>query len=118
RCRVSADDADHGVLAHLDFLVDTVRFGGDQSVFGIVVRTVGVEQEKINAADVKLPNLGENFAVQNAYRHEKICAVALDFANWQMMKILIEADGLLRALFVDFLPEISVAIKQTDRDEI
>ncbi len=34
------------------------------------------------------------------------------------MKILIEADRVLHALFVDLLFEISVAIEQTDRDEI
>ena len=34
------------------------------------------------------------------------------------MKILIEIDRLLAALFVDLLPEITMSIKQADRDEV
>ena len=34
------------------------------------------------------------------------------------MKILIEIDRLLNAVLVDLLPEITVSIKQADRDEI
>ena len=42
----------------------------------------------------------------------------LHFANRQMMKILIEVDRVLHAVLVDLLPEITVTIKQTDRDEV
>ena len=35
-----------------------------------------------------------------------------------MMKILIQTDGVLDAVLVDFLPEISVAVEEADGDEI
>ena len=79
---------------------------------------VGVEKEQIDAADLQLPDFGEDVAIQNAHRDKKIRAVALDFAKRQMMKILIETDRLLRAVLVDLLPEIAVAIKQADCDEV
>ena len=44
--------------------------------------------------------------------------VAADFADRQMMKILIETDGVLDPVLVDFLSEISVAIEQADGDKI
>ena len=35
-----------------------------------------------------------------------------------MMKILIQVDGVLDPFLVDFLPEISVAVEQADRDKV
>jgi hypothetical protein len=35
-----------------------------------------------------------------------------------MMKILVEIDCFLNALLVDLLPEVTMSIKQTDRDEV
>ena len=38
--------------------------------------------------------------------------------NRQVIEILIKVDRLLKAVFVDLLPEIAVAIKETNRNKI
>src|SRR6266404_7823047 len=116
--RFHAADPEHDFLTHPHFLIAAVKFGGDQSVFGVVLRNVSIEQEQIDSADVELTDFREHFAIKDSNRNEKIRAVALYFANRQVMKILVQADRLLRAVLVDLLAEISVAIKQTDGDEV
>src|SRR6266705_5315893 len=109
-----AANAEHDFLAHPHFLIAAVKLGRDQAIFGVVFGNVGVEEEEIDPADRQLPNLGEDFAVQNSNRDEKIRSVTLHFSNRQVMKILIEADRVLYAVLVDLLPEIAMAIKQPD----
>ena len=41
-----------------------------------------------------------------------------DFANRQVIKILVEVDRLLNSVLVDLLPEIAVPVKQTDCHKI
>src|SRR4029453_4668182 len=113
-----AADPEHDFLAHPHFLIAAVKLGGDEAVFGVVFQNVGVEQKEIDSANVQLPDFREDLAIQDANGNEKVCSVALNFANRQGMKILVEADRLLRAVFVDFLPKISVTIEQADRDEV
>ena len=118
RERLYAANAEHDLLTHPHLLVAAVKLGGNQSVFGVVFRNVGVEQVNVDAADAQFPNLGEDFAIQDRHRNQKLRVVAVHFANRQVMKILVEADRLLHAVLVDLLPEIAVPIKQTDRDEV
>ena len=40
------------------------------------------------------------------------------FADGKVMEILVEIDGVLQAVLVDFLFEIAVPIKQSDSDEV
>src|SRR5205085_7164086 len=116
--RFHAADAEQDLLPHSHFLIAAVKLGGDEAVFGVVFRNVGVEEKQIDAANMELPDFGEHFAVQNPNGHEQVRAVALHFADRQVMKILVETDRLLRAVLVDLLPKITVAIKKSDRDEV
>src|SRR5205085_5850570 len=114
---VDAADTEHNLLSHSHFEVATVKLGGDESIFRVVLRNIGVEQVKFDATDLKLPNASVHIAVQNRHRHQ--CAiVAPDFPDRKIMKILIETDHVLDPVLVDFLPEISVSIEQADGDKI
>src|SRR4029077_5206109 len=103
---------------HPHFLVTAIKLGGDEPIFGIVFRNVGVEQKQIDSADCQLPDFGKHFAVQNSDGNKKTCAIALDLEDLQMGKILIETDRVLRPVLVDFLPKMAVPIKQADGDEV
>ena len=79
---------------------------------------MGVEEVEIDATNVQPPDFRPDFAIEKLNRDEQLLVAAPHFRDRQVMKILVQTDGLLRAIFVDLLAEISVAIKQTDRDEI
>ena len=113
-----AADAEHDLLPHSHFQIAAVKLGRNQSIFGVVLRRVGVEQIKIHAADVQLPNFREHLPIQNPSGDENIGAIAPHFTNRQMMEILIQVDRVLDAVLVDLLPEIAVSIEQSDRDKV
>src|SRR6266446_4437084 len=69
---VNAANTEHDLLSHSHFEVATV---------------------KLDASDLKFPNASVNIAVQNRHRHQQCAIVAPDFPDWQMMKVLIETDG-------------------------
>src|SRR5436305_668594 len=98
--RFHAADAEQDLLPHSHFLIAAVKLGGDEAVFDVIFRNVGVEEKQIDAANVELPDFGEHFAVQKPNGHEQICAIALNFAERQVMEILVEADRLLSAVLV------------------
>src|SRR5947209_16508280 len=99
-------------------MIAAVKLGGDETGFGVIFRNVGVEKKQIDAANMELPDFGEHVAIQNPNGHEQVRAVALNFADRKVMEILVETDRLLRAVLVDLLPKITVAIKKTDRHEV
>ena len=115
---VDAANPEHDFLAHSHFEVAAVKLGGDATIFRIVLGDVGVEQIKFHPPDVKFPKARVNVAVENAHRYEQGAIVAPNFADGQVMKTLIQTDGVLDAVLVDFLPEISVAVEEADGDEI
>src|SRR5437868_14902189 len=47
-----------------------------------------------------------------------MCAVLLHLTDRQMVKILVEIDRVLHPVLVDLLPEVAVAIEQTDSDKL
>src|SRR5205823_4792383 len=106
--RIDAADAEHDFLSHSHFEIAAVKLGRNKAVFRVVFRNVGVEQVKLDAPDVKFPKAGVNIAVQNPHCNQQRAIITLNFANRQMMKILIKTDGVLDSVLVDFLPEISV----------
>ena len=61
--RLDAADPEHDFLTHSHLLIAAVKLGRDQSVFGIIFRNIGVEQEQIDSANLELPNLRQHFAV-------------------------------------------------------
>ena len=85
---------------------------------GVVLRNVGVEQIDVHPPDAQFPNPGENFPIENRHRNEKLHFAAASFADWQVIKILVQINRCLNAVLIDLLPEIAVAIEQTNRDEI
>ena len=85
---------------------------------GAVFRNVGIEQVKIDPPDMELPDLRPDFVIQNANRNQQRMIALPDFADRQMMEVLIQADGVLHAILVDLLAEIAVTIKQADRDKV
>src|SRR5438128_8149104 len=115
---IDAADTEHDLLPHSHFEIAAVKLGGDESIFRVVLRNIGVEQVKFDASDLKFPNPSVNITVQNPYCHQQRAIVAPDLPDRQMMKILIETDRVLNSVLVDFLPEISVSIEQADRDKI
>ena len=54
--RIDAANTEHDLLAHSHFEVAAVKLGGDESIFRVVLRNVGVEQVKFDAPDMELPN--------------------------------------------------------------
>ncbi len=56
---------------------------------------VRVEQIKINAPDVQLPNLRVNLAIEDADRNQDTGIVPAHLANREVVKILIQADRFL-----------------------
>src|SRR5437660_5287122 len=115
---VDAADTEHDLLSHSHFEVAAVKLGGDESIFRVVLRDIGVEQVKLDATDLKLPNASVNIAVQNPHCHQQCAIVAPDLPDRKIMKILIETDRVLDPVLVDFLSEISVSIEQADGDKI
>ena len=116
--RVDAADTEHDLLSHSHFEVAAVKLGSDESIFRVVLRDIGVEQVKFDATDLKLPDFERKHRDPESARHQQRAIVAPDFPDRQMMKILIETDGVLDPVLVDFLPEISVSIEEADGDEI
>ena len=41
-----------------------------------------------------------------------------NFADWQVVKILVQIDRRLNAVLIDLLPEVSVAIEKANRNKI
>src|ERR1700693_477468 len=116
--RPHAADSEHDLLTHSHFLIAAIELGSDETIFGVVFRRVGVEKKQADPPDLKLPDFRKDLAVEDSNGNHQVGSVALHLANRQMMKILIETDRLLRAVLVDLLPEIAVAIKQSNRDEV
>ena len=116
--RFDAADSEDDFLAHPHFQVPAIKLSGNQSVFSAVFRSVGIEKVDADPTHAQFPKLGKNFAIQNWHRNEQIRVAAAHFADRQMMKILIEIDRLLKTFLVDLLPEITMSIKQPNRDEI
>ncbi len=111
-------DSQHHLLPDAHLEIAAVKLGRDQTILGRVLRHVGVEEVKIDPADVQLPDLGVNLAVENLDRDEDARVIPAHFAERQVMEILIQADGLLGAIAIDLLLEITVPIKQPDGDEV
>ena len=61
--RFDPANPEHDLLPHPHFEIASIKLRGDQSVLGIVFRSVGIEKIKADAAHLQLPNLGENFAI-------------------------------------------------------
>src|ERR1051326_733546 len=103
---------------HSHFQVAAVKLGRNQAVLGVIWRRIGVEQIKTDATDLELPDFRKNIAVENPNRNQKVGAVALDFTNREMMKILVQTDRLLGPILVNLLFEIAVAVKKADGDKV
>ena len=116
--RFYAADAKNDLLAHAHFEIAAVKLGRDAAIFRFVLRDVGVEQVKGDAAHVQFPDLRKDFPVQETDGDEQIAVAAPHFLDRQVMEILVEADGVLDAFLVDLLFEVAVPVEQSDRDEI
>ena len=116
--RFHAADAQNNFLADAHFEIAAIKLGRDQAILGVVFRCVGIEQIQTDAADLQLPDFGENVATKKLDGDEQIGIALAHFANREVMKILIQTDGLLNAVLVDLLFEITVAIKESDGDEV
>src|SRR5215813_3112941 len=113
-----AADTQHDFLTHAHLEVAAIKLRGDQSVLRAVLRNVAVEEIDVHPADSQFPHPGEDFAIQNRYRNQKFRFASANFADRQVIKILVEINRRLNAVFIDLLPEIAVSIKQTHRNEI
>ena len=116
--RFDSADPEHDLLTHPHLEIASVKLSGDQSVFCAVLRDVGVEEIDVHAADAQFPNSGENFPIQNWHRNQKLCFAPADFADRQVIEILVEVNRCLHAVLVDLLSEIAVPVEQTNRNEI
>src|SRR3954451_2743248 len=113
-----AADSEHDFLAHTHLEIAAVKLCCDASVLRVVLRNVRVEQIDVDPTDAQFPNPGENFSIENRNRNEKLHFAAASFADWQVVKILVQVDRRLNAVLIDLLPEIAVAIEQTNRNKI
>src|SRR5947207_604188 len=116
--RFDAADPEDDFLTHPHFEVATIKLGGDPPVLGTVFSNIGIEKINAYAANAEFPKLGENFSFQNWHRNEQVRVTAADFANREVIKALIQIDRFLNAFLVDLLPEITMAVKQADPDEV
>src|SRR5207248_1537003 len=98
--------------------IAAVKLSGDEPILRPVLRSIGIEQIEIDPADVQFPNFREHIAAQNPNRYSDVIAVALHFPYRQVMEILIQVYGVLDAVLINFLPKITVAIQQADRDKL
>ncbi len=116
--RIDAADAEYDLLSHSHFEIAAVKLRRDKPISRVVLRNIGVEQIKLNAPDVKFPKAGVNIAVQNLHCNQQRGIIMPNFADWQMMKVLIKTDRVLDSVLVDFLPKISVPIEQPDGNKV
>ena len=110
-------DAEDDLLAHPHFQIAAVKFRGDQAILRRVLRRIGIEQVKIDAADLELPDFREDFALQNPHRDEQVSVAVAHFADREVMEILIQTDRFLHAFLIDLLLEVAVPIEQPDGDK-
>ena len=115
--RPHAADAEDDFLAHPHFEIAAVKLGGDQPIFRVVLRDVGIEQVKADAADLELPDFRENLSPKEADGDQQRLRVFPHLLDRQMMEILVEADGVLDAFLIDLLFEIAVPVEQPDGDK-
>src|SRR5690349_20837153 len=87
--RVDPANSEHDFLAHSHFKVAAVELGGDEPIFAVVFGDVGVEKVKLHPPDVEFPKSRVNVAVENADTDQQGTIVFADFADRQVMKILI-----------------------------
>ena len=67
---------------------------------------------------MELPDFRVDVAIENLDGNQQVIIALPDFADRQVMKILVQTDRVLDAILVDLLFEITVAVKQSDRDKI
>ena len=85
---------------------------------GGIFLNICIQQIKVDSPDMQLPDLGKDFATQKRHRHEQNLIVAHDFAEREMVKVLVQIDRFLPTILVDQLLEIAVTVEQSDRDKV
>src|SRR5204863_3846382 len=116
--RSYAADAQDDLLADAHFQVAAVEFSGNASIFHSVLRDIGIEQVKADAAHAQLPDFRPHFPIQQTNRDEQVAVAAAHFLDRQVMEVLVEPDGMLDAFLIDLLFEVAMPVEQSDRDEI
>src|SRR6476660_6180417 len=113
-----AADPEYDLLAHAHLEIAAIKLRGYASVFRAVFRNVRVEEIDIHAPDAQFPNPGENSPIQNRHRNEKLHFAPASFADWQVVKILVQVNCCLDAVLIDLLSKVAVAIEQSNRHKI
>src|SRR4029453_8387954 len=113
-----AADPEHDFLAHAHLEIAAVKLGGDAPVIRVVLGNVGVQEIDVHAPHPQFPNPGENFPIENRHRNKKLHFAPASFADWQVVEILVQINRCLNAVLIDLLPEIAVAIEETNRNKI
>ena len=116
--RFHSSNTEHDFLTHAHLEVAAVKLRSDQSVFGAVFRNIAVEEIDVHPAYAQFPQPGKDFAIQNRHGNQNFGIPVAYLTNRQVIEILIKVDRLLKAVFVDLLPEIAMAIEETNRNKI
>ena len=117
--RTHAADAEDHFLAHARRLVTAVEAVGDVAVGGGVLRAVGVEQVYRDAAHLGAPQPRDHLAAGDAYADAQPGAARVAHRlDRQIARIALAVFGVLHAIVVDGLREISLLVEQSHRNEV
>ena len=116
--RFDATNSEHDLLAHAHLQIAAIELGSDQSILGAVFRNIGVEKIQTHSPNAQFPKFGKDFTIENRHRNQQLRVAATHLADRQMIKALIEVNSFLNPFLVDLLPEIAMAVEQTDPNEI
>src|SRR5207249_6608990 len=97
RKRFHATDSEHDLLTHAHLKIAAIKLGGDQSVLRAVFRNIGVQKINTYPPHAQFPKPGKNPPIQNRYENERFAIATEGFADWEMIKILIQIDRCLDA---------------------
>ena len=114
-----AADAENHFLTDAYRLIAAIQTMRDVTIGWRILRHVGVEQHDANASHERLPQARNHIPASHLHGHGDPRAVGgSDRLYRQIARIVITIARVLHAIAVHALREISLAVQQTDRDEI
>ena len=117
--RTHAADAQDHFLADAHGVVTAIETMGGVAIRDLVLRAVGVEQDHADPPHPRPPQPRHDVAAGDRHLHRQpvACRVAHGFDR-QVARILLAILGVLHAVAVHDLREVTLAVEQPDGDEI
>ena len=113
-----AADAEEQLLANAGASVAAIEARGQFQILGCVAGYVGVEQQKVAAADLDAPDLGANRAAAGFnFDHHRFPVFANGQFHGELVDVGLQVLFLLPAVLVQALQEVALPVEQADADE-